>query len=145
MNQAQTQAATHLQLLFVCQGNTCRSAIAEALAHKKIGDIVKVSSAGLKPQPASDAAMAIETLKNLFQIDASSHVPRSMADLNLEQYDYVVAMDKHVAKHLTSITAGRLIVWNIPDPWGLDELQYKDTALRINQEVSKLAIKLKRA
>ena len=110
----------------------------------KLGDTVGVSSAGLHPQPASDAQMAIETLMTYFEIDASSHIPRSVTDIQLDDFDYVVAVDKQVAKGLSALPPERLIVWNIPDPWGDDVLEYRNSALRINHEVSKLAAVLKK-
>ncbi len=119
------------KLLIVCEGNTCRSVMAEALARRWLGDTVDVSSAGLRPQPASDAKTAIETLKTHFEIDASSHIPRSVTDLQLDDFDYVVAVEKRVAKRLKrlfSLPPERLIVWNIPDPWGDDVLEYQNSA-----------------
>ncbi len=132
------------KLLIVCHGNTCRSVMAEALARERFGDTIAVSSAGLKPQQPIDASMAIETLKTYFEIDASSHIPRAVNDLQLDDFDYVVAVDKHVAKHLSAVPPARLIVWNIPDPWNDNLLKYRSAALRINNEVSKLATVLKK-
>jgi len=118
--------------------------MAEALAREKLGDTIGVSSAGLHPQPASDARMAIETLKTYFEIDASSHIPRAVSDLQLDDFDYVVAVDKRVAKGLPVLPPEKLTVWSIPDPWGDDVLEYRNSALRINHEVSKLAAVLKK-
>ena len=132
------------KLLIVCHGNTCRSVMAEALARQKLGDTVDVSSAGLHPQPVSDAKMAIETLMTYFGIDASSHIPRSVKDIQLDDFDYVVAVDKRVAKSLPACPPEKLIVWNIPDPWNDDILQYRNSALRVNHEVSKLAAVFKK-
>jgi len=137
-------AAGRPKLLIVCQGNTCRSVMAEALARRRFEDTLSISSAGLHPQPASDAQMAIETLSSTFGIDASNHTPRALADLHLEDFDYVVAVDKRVAKQLPALPAERLIVWNIPDPWAKNDLQYPKAALRINQELSKFAAVLKK-
>jgi len=132
------------KLLIVCQGNTCRSVMAEALARRRFGDKISVSSAGLNPQTPIEASMAIETLKTYFKIDASGHIPRAVNDLQFEDFDYVVAVEKPVAKRLSGVPPERLIVWNIPDPWGDDLLEYRSAALRINQEVSKLATVLKK-
>jgi len=38
---------------------------------------------------------------------------------------------------------GRLIMWDIPDPWGIDSEAYLKSAKMINREVSKLAAILK--
>src|SRR5437667_3305014 len=98
-------------LLFVCAGNTCRSVMAEALARRRFGEAVRVSSAGLRPQQPEDARNAIETLKAEFGLDVSGHIPRSVRDVDLNAFDYVVALDKSIAKHLTGISRDKLIVW----------------------------------
>lgn len=125
-------------LLFVCTGNTCRSVMAEALARRRFGDSVRVSSAGLRPQQAADAKNAIDTLKFEFGLDASGHVPRDVRGLDLEAIDCVVAMDKTIATQLRALTKRDIVVWEIDDPWGDDLYQYKQCALRIMQQVSRL-------
>jgi len=128
-------------LLFVCTGNTCRSVMAEALARRRFGDSIRVSSAGLRPQQAADAKNAIDTLKFEFGLDASGHVPRDMRDLDLDVFDYVIAMDKAIAKQVKTLTQSDIIVWQIDDPWGDDLYEYKQCALRIMQQVSRLSFK----
>ncbi len=128
-------------LLFVCTGNTCRSVMAEALAHRRFGDSIRVSSAGLRPQQAADAKNAIDTLKFEFGLDASGHVPRDVRDLDLDVFDYVIAMDKAIAKQVKTLTQSDIIVWQIDDPWGDDLYEYKQCALRIMQQVSRLSFK----
>ncbi|MBW3625715.1 MAG: arsenate reductase ArsC, partial [Armatimonadetes bacterium] len=38
-----------MKILFVCQGNTCRSPIAEGLVRTYGGDLLQAASAGLRP------------------------------------------------------------------------------------------------
>ena len=68
--------------------------MAEALARRRFGEAVKASSAGLRPQRPVDATNAVETLKAEFGLDVSDHVPRSVREVDLTTFDYVVAMDK---------------------------------------------------
>lgn len=128
---------TH-SLLFVCTGNTCRSVLADFLARRRFGDSVNVSSAGLRPQHADDAQNAIYTLKVEFKLNASGHQPRDVRGLDLDMIDHVVAMDKSIAKELGTLTKRNIVVWEIDDPWGDDLNQYKQCALRIMQQVSRL-------
>jgi len=127
-------------VLFVCHGNTCRSVMAEALARGQFGDTVRVASAGIAPQGTADATNAIETLHALFGLDASGHKPRDVRSVDLESFDCIIAMDKRVAKCLPNVPPAKLVVWQIPDPWGDDSLEYRRCALKINQEVSRLRL-----
>jgi ArsR family transcriptional regulator, arsenate/arsenite/antimonite-responsive transcriptional repressor / arsenate reductase (thioredoxin) len=138
-NQVQ-QAVKRPSVLFVCHGNTCRSFMAEVLARRKFGDRVHSASAGIYPGEVSQTENAIDTLQTYFDINVSGHVPRSLGSVNLDGFDYVVALDKKVAKNLRGVPKEKLIVWNIPDPFRGDLLEYKQCALRINHEVSKLSL-----
>jgi len=73
-------------------------------------------------------------------LDASGHIPRSVRDLDLNAFDYVVALDKSIAKHLIGISRDKLIVWQIADPYGDDLSEYHRRALEIMQQVSKLPV-----
>ena len=63
-----------------------------------------------------------------------------MRDLDLNAFDYVVAMDKSIAKQLTGISKDRLIVWQIADPYGDDLSEYRRRALEIMQQVTTLPV-----
>src|SRR3989442_132551 len=80
-------------VLFVCVGNTCRSVVAEWLARRRFGDSVRVASAGIRPQRPEDARDAIDTLRRLFNLDASGHAPRDVADVDLESFAVVVSFE----------------------------------------------------
>ncbi|PTL36156.1 hypothetical protein CLG94_05710 [Candidatus Methylomirabilis limnetica] len=127
-------------VLFVCKGNTCRSVMAEALTRRRFGDAVQVASAGLRPQPPEDAKNAVETLRVEFNWDTSSHLPRHFRDIDVNSFDYVVAMDKYIAKELKGIPKERLLVWNIDDPWDNDMAEYKRCGLIILRYLSRLPI-----
>ena len=116
--------------------------IAEFIARKLYGETVASNSAGVLPQKADDAANAIDCLKNHFGIDASGHVPRNINHLDVTYYDYVIVMDHQVANQFKaqcpSYPDGRLIKWQIKDPWGNDPYEYKTCARAITRELRKL-------
>jgi len=131
------------RILFVCHGNACRSVMVEAIARDKFGTTVEVASVGLYPQQAGDSQMALETLSAYFNLDASNHVPRSITEVDGNTFDYVVAMDPKIAKQLPNLQDGKVIIWEIDDPWGDDAEEYLKCAKSINKEVSKIAFTLR--
>lgn len=112
--------------------------MAEALAKRRFGDDAFIRSAGLWPQSPEDAANAIKTLKNQFDLDASEHIPRDVRDFNFDDFDLIVAMDKSVTRELKIVPSTKLIIWNIEDPYGNDLTKYRRHALDIMREVERM-------
>ena len=95
-----------MRILFVCTGNTCRSAIAEALSRRLtiergLGD-VDVASAGTSAwdgAPASDGALLVGMERGL---DLSQHRAQTLSRDLIRDADLVLAMGPH---HLERIEA----------------------------------------
>lgn len=127
-----------VSVLFVCLGNTCRSVIATALAQQRLGSLAMFESAGIAPQGAADAANAIRMLAADYAIDASAHVPRSIDRVNLDHYNYVIALDPEVRSYLrVAVPEGKLLFWDVEDPWGAPE-SYRVCAQRTEKHVGLL-------
>jgi protein-tyrosine-phosphatase len=95
-----------MRILFVCTGNTCRSALADALARKVIVERglseVEVQSAGTSAwdgAPASDGALLVGMERGL---DLSSHRAQTLTRELVRDADLVLAMGPH---HLERIEA----------------------------------------
>jgi protein-tyrosine-phosphatase len=127
-------------ILFVCMGNTCRSVMAEAFAKQRFGSGVHVESAGLRHQTPEDAENAVYTLKTHFGLDASAHVPRDVRHLDLAAFTTVVALDKSIARQLTTLTDRPVIVWDVNDPFGDDLEEYRQCAFTVKRLVRSLEI-----
>jgi len=86
-----------VKVLFVCDGNTCRSVMAEHIARKlaeERGLKLEASSAGLEAKPGSKATpLAVEALRRL-GLDASGHRARRVEEVDLREFDLVVTMTK---------------------------------------------------
>jgi len=142
-----------MNLLFVCSGNTCRSAMAEALA-KKVArrrgiDDVNVSSAGTNAwdnATATDEALLVGMERD---IDLTAHRARKLTSAIVSEADLIFVMTPghleqvvqlggrgkvHVIDEYTSgVQSG-----GITDPYGGDLDAYRQTADALEQELEKL-------
>ena len=95
-----------MRILFVCTGNTCRSALAESIGRKVIVERgladVEVQSAGTSAwdsAPASDGALLVGMERNL---DLSNHRAQTLTRELVRDADLILAMGPH---HLERIEA----------------------------------------
>ena len=138
-----------LKILFVCSGNTCRSPMAEAIAHKVLGPNIHVESAGshahLRDPPSANA---VKTVRDMLGVDISSHRSRSVYHVRIEKFDYIVPLANNVREDLEASFPGlgeRLLPsWGIDDPYRGDMFTYQVTASRILKRMEELSIFLKK-
>jgi len=113
-------------IIFVCWGNTCRSAMAEALARAIIGGSIRADSAGLETGDGNHAARDAVVAMQESGLDISNHRTTSIDSVNLSAYDEVVAMAPCIADILLKrygVAEPQLVVFDTPDPYcrGIDE------------------------
>ena len=143
-----------MRILFVCTGNTCRSALAEAVARHVIVERalsdVDVQSAGTSAwdgAPASDGALLVGMERNL---DLSQHRAQTLSRELVRDADLVLAMGPH---HLERVEAlgGSGRAWllteyasrgasarPINDPIGGELELYRATADELDQEIRRV-------
>jgi len=113
---ASTEAKRPLNILFVCVGNSCRSQMAEALA-KSLGEgRIEAWSAGSNPL----GRIVAETYTVLEEkgISLEGHRSKHLSDVPTGDMDVVVGMGCEVVCPVPMGFKGRVIQWNIPDPYG---------------------------
>ena len=106
-----------MKILFVCTGNSFRSAVAEALLKKFRSDFV-VESAGIEPARYT-AENAKRLLKKENALGDLKSEPEGIEQKNVEGYDIIIVMNEG---HKQSIVERwpnvekKIQVWNIDDP-----------------------------
>ncbi len=126
------------RILFVCYGNICRSPMAAALTRKRVGARAEAASAGIGAVGGPADPDAVLVMKILYGMDISGHRARSVVDVDLASFDYVVAMDFMVFSFLKSfgkIPEDRLFSWDIEDPLGQGYDAFKQAALKIERRL----------
>lgn len=96
-----------MRVLFVCTGNTCRSALAEAIAVREAAaramhDVIP-SSAGTSAwdgAPASDGALLVGIERHL---DVNSHRSRQLTKEIVAQSDLILAMGPHHVERIEAL------------------------------------------
>jgi len=122
--------------------------MAEGIARKMFGANVHVESAGthahVRDPPATNA---VKTMRDKFGIDISSHRSRSVNDVHIEAFDYIVPMadDVHDDLKASFPSLGEKLMpsWGIEDPFGGDLRTYEETAAKIQKHVKALSVFLK--
>ena len=141
-----------MRVLFVCTGNTCRSALAQAIATRVVAERglcdVVVSSAGTSAwdgAPASDGALLVGLERKL---DLSVHRARQVSREIVCENDLILAMGPHHLERIAALggdgkthlltdyaersTGGRAIV----DPFGGGLEIYRSTADELEHVVA---------
>ena len=96
-----------MRVLFVCTGNTCRSALAEAIAVREAAargmHDVQASSAGTSAwdgAPASDGALLVGIERKL---DVNAHRSRQLSREIVDQSDLILAMGPHHVERIEAL------------------------------------------
>lgn len=132
------------KVLFLCTGNSARSIMAEYLLRKKDPIRFESYSAGAMPKDVPHP-LALETLRDIFQVDADDARSKSWDEFKGEQFDFVITVCDN-AKESCPVWPGQPIVahWGSIDPAGIegsDEEKrrvFKEVGLQIARRIDLL-------
>lgn len=124
---------------FICVHNSCRSQMAEAIAHKKGKNIFNAFSAGtqLKDKINPDAVRIMSNLG--YQDIIEKQYPKLLKDL--PSIDIVITMGCNVACPM--IKCDYREDWGLDDPTGKSDEEFLKVIEQINLKMDKLIAKIK--
>ena len=105
-----------IKILFVCVGNACRSQMAEAWANHFGKGRVQASSAG--SHPFGSIVEDTYTVMNEKGISLDGQRSKGLGDVAVAEMDVVVGMGCEVECPVPAGFKGRVVDWDIPDPYG---------------------------
>ena len=130
------QGQRPLSILFVCVGNSCRSQMAEALANHLGEGRVRAWSAGSHPL----GEITPETYEVMAEkgITLEGQWSKGLRDVPVAEMDVVVGMGCEVVCPVPAGFQGRVIEWNIPDPYSRDLAFFRSVRDLIERQVTAL-------
>jgi len=130
------------KVLFLCTGNSARSILGEYLLRSVGGSRFEVFSAGSFPTGRVNP-LALEVLRNEYNIDASDAKSKSMEIFTGTDFDFVITVCDN-ARESCPVFPGQPIVahWSSPDPAAAEGSEaekyraFKDVADQISRRVN---------
>jgi arsenate reductase (thioredoxin) len=121
-----------VKILFVCVGNACRSPMAEGWVNHYGEGRVVASSAGSHPY-----GIIIDDTYTVMQergISLEGQRSKGLRDVPLAEMDVIVRMGHEVECSVPKDFKGRVVDWDIPDPYGRGVDTFRDVRDLIEEE-----------
>ena len=146
-----------MNIMFVCTGNTCRSAMAEGLAKKEIENKnldINVSSSGIFAMKGEHASFNSVAIMKEYDVDIVTHTATPIEESSIKQMDYIFcATSGHKSQVIARYPELKEKVYtmkeyaglskdgeemDISDPWGFDINTFRMCAAEISLCVDKI-------
>ena len=119
--------------------------MAKSLAQKIFPKEFYFDSAGTDAGANIGANKRAISVMNDYGIDLTSHLSKDLTDVNVVEYDYIVALDSYVFEYITQEypnIRNQMIKWQIEDPYYGTIDTYKRCAEEILENLRVLSNKL---
>lgn len=100
-------------ILFLCTGNSCRSQMAEGFAHRYLGNLFNVYSAGTQKHGMNSRALKV--MKEV-GIDLSSQYSKTTDELPKVTFDYVITVCDNARESCPYFPGSIIIHHSFRDP-----------------------------
>lgn len=147
------------EVLFVCTGNSCRSAMAEGLLKKIFegSENIHVSSAGVAAFEGMAASKEAILVMQKLGVDISAHAAMRVTDEMLKQADFILVMEQghkeYILKRVSGLNKKVFLLkefsedksggLSIQDPIGMSIGFYEKIAGELQKSIEGLVLKLK--
>lgn len=131
------------KVLFICQGNSCRSIMAEALARHFHGEVLEPVSAGLNPL----GYVVRETLEALAEMGVATAGLQSkgLEEVDLAGCRLIVNLTNYPLElRLPAAFQGKLLNRAVPDPYGGDLEDYRQSREAVRQLLAEVRAELQK-
>ncbi len=128
-------------VLFCCDYNSARSAMAQGIMQDWYQGIPKVASAGLQDDQLVNG-YAISAMQEM-EIDISNHQPQLLSSLNDTPFDLVISLTESAnfeAQNLQWADKASIEHWDLPDP--VDETLEREAQLDAFRKTRDILMKL---
>ena len=126
-----------MRLLFVCSGNTCRSAMAAAIARSRVAPEVEVESAGTGAVAGDRAMPEAIAVARRHGLALDDHRTKALTRELVESADHVLVMKPEHGQRVQELVASAPVTClEIDDPIGRGEDAYEDAWRQLDDRIA---------
>ena len=153
-----------MNIMFVCTGNICRSAMAHYLLEKRLRDLkienVKVYSCGVHAYNGEESTLEAKyIMKNYYDVNLENYRATNIRNSNIKDMDLILCATRYHKRDVLELypelkgkvfTMKEYVEYNesnhdeidIADPWGYDRETYLECSKEISECIELLLKKI---